>query len=532
MSSSLIFSEPPRLTVCIVVDQFSAHYLQKLKPYLSGAMKEWSDGGVSYANAFYTHSPTGTGPGHALLATGTYGAVHGIINNYWFDEEGKKVLCDQDNAETAGVFKPDGTVYEHGRSARNLRADTLSDQLMLHSYPHARNAVWALSLKSRAAICCAGRLGKALWFDTDGASFTSSKAYFESLPEWVQEFNATHAQHNIESVTWEPFFENNSPAYSFFNMLNYAYQSFGGALVGNTFPLTTPETLDSILLKTPHANQLLLDLALTCITQETTFKETDRLVLYVSLSTLDKVGHDFGPDSIECIDLLYHLDTQLKEFVQKIYELYDEEEVLFILTADHGVEQIPELISDQGFTLSHRYMYPTIIEHLNKRIENEFSLSNIVLAFNEPQFYLNQPALKGATPEVRQAITQLIKDYLLSLPGIRHAWTFDELENKVFAPYDLDSYLQRQLYRGRSGAIIFSVSPYTAMGKHATGTSHFAQYAYDTQVPLILYQKGILPKKRVTDNVSMSQLSVTLATLLNVPRPSAAAGNVLPELPL
>ena len=527
-------AQAPKLTVVIIIDQFAAHYIPQLSPHLSGGIKFLSQEGTSYTNAFLNHAMPGTGPGHTLIATGTFGTFHGIVNNSWFDAEGKKVACDQDTPEKAAVFAPDGSLYHFGKSANNILVDTLADQFIMHSYPHARNDVWALSLKSRAAISVAGRLGKAVWFDKKSGSFTSSKAYFDELPAWVSRFNKEKNIGALASITWESFFDPACPAYDFKDIDNYTYTTVKESIVGKTIPLDHRKGFDKIFAKTPLANQLLIDLALQCIKTNYTGKDTDRFVLYVSLSSLDKVGHIFGPQSREMIDLLYHIDHQLKGFIENIYTLADEKDVLFVLTGDHGAQPIPEVLRDQGLTLARRYYYPQIIEHINKIIEKKYCVTNIIQNFKEPQFYLDQKILATLDEDTKECIYQQIKDYMLSLPGIRRAWTFDELEKETFQSYDLDKYLQRQLFKGRSGQVLYAVSPYTTLDtynpKGKKGTSHITQFAYDTQVPLIFYQKGSYEKKRITQNVYMPQLSVSLATLFGIPRPSAAASTVLPGL--
>lgn len=151
----------PRMTIVIVIDQLSAHYLPKLKPYLTGGLGFLYREGTNYTNAFYDHCPPCTAAGHAMLATGTYGSVHGIICNRWFNEKGEVIESDSDTAQNAAMFSPTG-LYPFGKSARNMLVDTLSDQFMLHSYTHAKNTVWSISHKGRSAIAMAGRLGKAL----------------------------------------------------------------------------------------------------------------------------------------------------------------------------------------------------------------------------------------------------------------------------------------------------------------------------------------------------------------------------------
>lgn len=524
-------AKAPRLTVFIVIDQFSAHYLPKLSPFLTGGLKLLSEEGISYVNAFYDQSMPCTAPDHALISTGTHACFNGIVNNFWYNHEGKKVLCDEDTAQDAAVFAPDGSLYSFGRSSKNLLADTFADQCMIHSYPHARNSVWAVSLKSRAAIMLAGKLGKPLWFDKRSGTFTSSKAYFEKLPAWVTEFNKVKNLTHTTSVTWKPLFDCSSPAYAFREIDNYLYSDLQESIIGKTLPID-PDNFNKIYAKTPAANQLLLDLGFSCIDQQYTGKETDRLIVFLSLSTLDKTSHAFGPQSKESIDLLYHIDHQLKEFITKIYAKVPQEEVLFVLTADHGAPPIPEILKDQGFTLAQRLNYPTIIKHINSLIEKKYGIKEIVQHVKGPQLYLNQALLTSFTDTLKKSIYESIKDYLISLPSIRRAWTFEELRKESFQAHDLDRYLQSQLYRGRSGHLFFATGPYSMLSTFPTGTSHNSQFAYDTQVPLIFYQKGIFTKKRVTRNVYMPQVAVSLATLFDVPRPSAAVAEVLPELPL
>ncbi len=521
-----------QMTVIIVIDQFSWHYIPKLRPFLKGGIQFLSQRGTTYSNAFYDHSMPGTGPGHTMLATGTYGSFHGIVNNRWWDREGKIVQCDDDTAERAAVFKPDGTLYDYGKSARNIMVDTLSDQLMLHSYPHAHNIIWSLSLKSRAAIPMAGRLGKAIWLDYKTGNFTSSKAYFSQLPSFVKAFNEKHKIGAIKEFIWKPFFPSRSAAYRFKNINNYSYSSIPHSIIGRKITIDPKDGYNKDYSDTPLGNKALIDLAIDCIDKNYTGKKDDHFILWLSLSSLDKIAHAFGPDSKEAIDMVYHMDHQLQTLINHIYSRVKKEDVLFLLTADHGVQPIAELLKDQGLDLAKRYDYRKIITDINTGIEKKYGIKNIIQQYKEPQFYLDQKVMAHIAPERKKKIYQEVKSYMLSLRGIRRVWTFDELKKASFAPYDLDKYLQNQLYQGRSGDIIFAVEPYTTIDTHIKGTSHIAEYAYDTHVPLIFYQPGRFMSKRINTNVYMPQVSVTLATLFETPRPSASAANVLPGLKL
>ena len=53
--------------------------------------------GASFAEARYEHATTSTCPGHAVILTGSYGTVNGIIGNDWYDAKtGRERYCAAD----------------------------------------------------------------------------------------------------------------------------------------------------------------------------------------------------------------------------------------------------------------------------------------------------------------------------------------------------------------------------------------------------------------------------------------------------
>ena len=156
--------KPPQVTVIFVIDQFAFHYLPRLKPYLTQGIGFLMQNGINYVNAYYPHAMPSTAVGHTALNTGTFATNHGIMNNSWRDGNLKKVSCVDAPAETAAVFSPTG-FYEDGKSGHFIMMDGISDQLVLESQPSKPISVYAVSNKCYAAITCAGKLGKPLWFD-------------------------------------------------------------------------------------------------------------------------------------------------------------------------------------------------------------------------------------------------------------------------------------------------------------------------------------------------------------------------------
>ena len=150
------------------------------------------------------------------------------------------------------------------------------------------------------------------------------------------------------------------------------------------------EECDKIFQRTPEANNLLLNLTKKCI--DLNFKkmnDDDKLLIWVSLSSLDRIGHIYGPYSIDVIDMIYHLDRQLDVFIQHIQDLVGAENVLFVLTADHGVAPIPEILQQEGFSSAKRLDSVDLRNKLNDIVEKKFGIKNIVQTFKANQVYLD-----------------------------------------------------------------------------------------------------------------------------------------------
>ena len=78
----------PKLIVQLVVDQLRGDLIQKhQKQFGAGGFNYLLSHAVNYHNAHHPHANTTTCAGHATIATGSYPALHGIINNDWYDRK-------------------------------------------------------------------------------------------------------------------------------------------------------------------------------------------------------------------------------------------------------------------------------------------------------------------------------------------------------------------------------------------------------------------------------------------------------------
>lgn len=521
----------PRLTIIFIVDQFSYNALQKYRHYFKHGLQTLISKGVEYTNAYHPHAMPATATGHAALSTGTYAKNHGIISNTWLDENNTLTTACSDTYERAAVFSPTGT-YDYGVSSRLLMVDTLSDQFTLQSTHNKNYHSYALSMKDYAAVQIAGKLGKAIWFDGQTGHFTSSKAYFESLPLWIKNFNNKHCMDKLQQVTWSLAKPCISNAYIWAHEQSFEHADHKEGLVGTQVPIewdTNPKNPFSLFMQTPHANKLLLDCAQTCINTHITKKNDDQLLLWISLSSLDKAGHAFGPDSKETIDIIYHLDKQLERFMRCARRIAGKKETLFVLTSDHGISPIIENLEKKGIPCQ-RYASKDMIKNLNKHIHTKHAESSLISGYSNPQFYLNHSPFNRLDPKKQEIIIKDAKQFLTEQKGVKQIWTYNELQSSIFEPNTLESYYKNQLYPGRSGQLIVQMLPYYDISDYRLGADHTSPYDYNTHVPLILFQHGSIELKTIGQRVSTLQLANTLADILQIPKPSASTSERLPGI--
>jgi predicted AlkP superfamily pyrophosphatase or phosphodiesterase len=530
--------QKPKLTVLFIVDQLSYRLMPRIKPYVKHGLKTFLYDGLRYANAYFPHGMPATATGHAALSTGAFARDHGYIGNRWVDREGNHFYCDTDSAENAAVFNPDGGLYDYGRSAKQLMVDGISDQFMLYKDTEEPHVAYSLSIKGRAAIATASKLGKAVWLDQETGKFTSSKAYFNELPQWLQVFNQTNNINNHPFYTWHLALPYNQAAYRFADPNTYQYTHSMSPLIQRRFPVAMKnpggykgDVPYAVFLQTPHGDKLLLDLARACVEANMNEQDNTHMLLWVCLSSFDKLGHDYGPDSKEAYDMLYHLDKHLGEFMTDMQAKFGEQRVLFGLSADHGVVSIVELVNSMGYNSARRFYTPDIVKKMNVLIKKKYGVKKVVSSFKSPQFYLDHTKLDQLDDDIQKAITNDLVAFLRKQPEIKHVWTFDELQNSCFESDQPENFLKEQLYRGRSGEITIQTHPFALVTKWRKGTDHRSPYEFNLHVPLMFYYPGTIQARTVEQKVWITQVANTLAFLLQVSKPSASIAPVLPCMP-
>ncbi|MBI4051918.1 MAG: alkaline phosphatase family protein, partial [Elusimicrobia bacterium] len=504
--------QPPKLVVLIVVDQMRADYLDRFKPYFgkNGFLRLAAEGSV-FEKAFYEHHTTQTGPGHALLGSGIYGYKSGIVGNDWYDRKSQKhIYCAEDS-----TIRSSSPVYFEAKSLA---------QRIKEKYPTSR--VIAAAHKDRSSILLAGPgADAAYWFDNQKENFVSSD-YYDYNPK-VLAFDAQIKKRLENHPVW-----------------NYSLQQPPATIcpqddpefhrdyleLGKAFPhpIKNPK---AFAFNSPWGNDLLADFVEHILRRENLGRNPTGApdILGISFSVTDYVGHSFGPDSCEVADTYVQLDKTIERVISLLEKQVGRKNLALLLTSDHGVAPIPELLQKQGKNAGriiledpHKASKISELPPLRLQIEEAASKAfrypwnpeaplseSFIASFQEPGLYLNTTTLRRKKIAFSKAKIWL-KNYLFKQPGIKATYTQEEIYEK--APRSL----RYSVRKDRSGDILLALRPYWIFSDNIPGgTNHGEFHDYDTQVPLIIWG-GMIRPQIISKRISTAQVSPTVAYLLDL----------------
>ncbi len=514
----------PRLLVVIAVDQLRADYMDRFRPFFRrGGFNLFLQRGASFASARYEHATTTTCAGHAVMLTGSYATVNGIIGNDWFDAAaGREVYCAADT--TVRLIGAGG----EGRSPRNLNGATVGDLLKIATGGHSR--VVTVSAKDRSAIMLGGHLGDAAYWMED-TLFVTSTYYRPDMPQWAREFNGSGKVTAYAGKKWERLL----PA--------AAYESVGPDDVpteadesgmGRTFPhqvaaVSSGEDFVESFDQTPFSNDVVADFAMRAMAAEGLGKDTVTDVLGISFSANDRAGHAYGPDSHEVMDITIRLDRTLARLFAYLDRTVGLANVVAVLTADHGVAPLPEVFSRLHPGASARRFHPAVVDTLvNAALTAAYGPAPApgwVVHHDQPQIYLNLAALRVKKVSVEDA-EKVAQAAVRTVPGVHEVLTETELARARATGSRSGEALS--YHPGRSGNLYYQMAPYILVDDEPTGTGHGTPWEYDRQVPVLLFGSRIGPGIRRTP-ATVADIAPTLSALLGLTAPGGAQGRVLSE---
>ncbi|MQA19738.1 alkaline phosphatase family protein [Rugamonas rivuli] len=527
-AASAAAAAQPKLVVVLVVDGLPNEQLLRYRDQFGqGGLRRMLDQGASFSNAHQAHGITVTAIGHSAVLTGAYPYVHGVIGNNWIDPITKKsVYCTEDTNYT---YIGEETKSSDGTAPTRLKVDTLGDQLRYAT--GSRSKVVTVSGKDRGAILLAGKTGTAYMYMDKSGNFASSTFYMKAHPGWVQQYQAAKPQDRYYGKSWTALLPEaayagdanpdlNQVKAGAHNRLPYSYYSESGEIDAGYY---------NSLKTGPFLDQLTLDFARAAVDGENLGRNPAGVpdLLGVSLSAHDYVNHAFGPESKLSHDHLQRLDRMLADFFTYLDKKVGMDNVLVVLTADHGFPNTPEFAQTQHND-AQRIDGDKLMAALDKHLSEKFGGAKLLSAWSLPNIHLDYAQIDKSGLK-REDVESAAARYLLAQNGIVEAYTRTQLESGAANTTRIATLMRRAWNREASGDLMVVTKPYWYFGTGTSGTSHGSPYAYDTNVPLMIMGKRWIKPGAYGQYAEVVDIAPTLAHLLQVRPPSGAEGRVLTE---
>ncbi len=515
----------PRLVVLVVVDQLRADLPLRYRSHLAkdGGLARFLDDSVYYRQSFYAHVDNSTAPGHATISTGAVPADHGIVANQWYDwNSGKRVQAVTDPTEHIVGEAAADAEQSPGASPRRLNAGALADELLAATAGQAR--VFGVSAKDRGSIFTTGTAGKAFWYSSSSGHFVSSSYYYERLPKWARKINQAGLTHYPE--VWALA----RPA----SQYQLAAQDDRAAErprfnMGRVFPHPLGEHGSAeyfgAFKRSPFVDDWTVEFALAMLKHERLGKDEVSDLLTVSLSATDYIGHYFGPQSLEAEDNIIRLDQTLGRLIDGVEAQVGRDNVVFVLTADHGVDASPEHKQALGLP-AWRINVGAFAEALDEHLREDLHIhERVVLDVLGSGIYLDFEAAEEDDVDPDELLSSAL-EWLRDRPDIAVAVLPSKVQ-KVGG--EVGRLLRNSVDPERAGDILVVQGDSTFFGTKGEAAGHGSPYSYDAHVPsafLLPAREGQMVWRRV----SQMAIAPTLAQLLNIPAPSHAFDAVLGEV--
>jgi hypothetical protein len=538
-------TEPSKLAVLVVFDQMRGDYLTRWNQLFGdGGFHRLETEGAWYQNCHYPYAHTVTGAGHASFLTGCTPMTHGIVANDWYDRTtGQEVYCaTSPHYQRVPPLLPEDSGAAVGKrspgpwgSPDRLLAPTLGDALK--DATNGKGRVVALSLKDRSCVLPGGRKADACyWFDSTLGMFVTSTFYRDRLHPWVEDFNQTRPADQWFQQTWTKL----RPNFQYEKLSGPDDQAGegSGVLQGRTFPhsmkggLKKPGKLSrDALNNSPFGNEMLLELAKRAIIAEGLGAHETPDLLSISFSSNDAIGHCWGPDSQEVLDVTLRSDLIVKELLEFLDAKVGKGRYTLVLTADHGVCPLPEVARQQGKDAG-RILPGPLARDADAFLDETFGKGDgklhLVEHVTSPWVYLNRTLLQQRGLN-QSEVEEKLAGWLVKQPGIQAAYTRTQLLRGIPVEDTLGQAVRRSFHPDRSGDVTVVVKPYWQISAFLTGTGHGTPHAYDTHVPLLVYGPGVRPGIH-PDRVVPQMAAAILAHALQIKPPAMAEYTVPPGL--
>ncbi|OFY67052.1 MAG: hypothetical protein A2V64_13685 [Bacteroidetes bacterium RBG_13_43_22] len=514
--------DKPKLVIGIIVEQLRYDQLERFRSRLGqNGIRRLLNEGTNFQNASFQYMLTQSAPGHATISTGAEPAWHGITSDSWYlPLRDELIYCTRDmNVNSAGATSESG---QH--SPINLQASTFTDELKMSSGKNAK--VFSVGLKEHPVILSAGHSADgAYWLDNSSGSWISSTWYIDSLPAWVNDYNAMKYPESFLNSKWELM--RSVQEYSdCISDINAFESGFNGQ---NSFPYDLRKIGNhdmSVLFETPYGNSLTTQFAKKLIENEGLGKDDITDFISICYTSTDYIGHRFGPSSFEMADAIFRLDKEIEDLMTYVIDSIGKMNILVYFTSSHGISEIPGILESNRIPSGY-FRQDQALYLLKSYLKALYGEGEWLKGYSERQIFLNRILLEDSKISLEDAQKKVAR-FIVQFSGIASAYPYSAFEVNDFGQGNLKRIINN-FSPQRSGDVIISFHPGWVEKVNDKVTNHNSPYDYDSHVPLVWWGWSI-DRAVVSRKVNMTDIAPTLSSLLKVPYPNACSGEPLFEL--
>lgn len=511
-----VFANKPKVVVVINLENMRPEYLQRYAyNFQDGGMKLLLKEGALCSNARSYINDQNISAATASLFSGSYPALHGVINSAWQNQVNGKMVDATSNSKYQTVG---GDTDEGRKSAEHLLCNSLGDELKLNS--NGRAKVYALASHVTTAILSAGHAADgAFWMESSSGNMISSSYYVDQFPFWALSFNSQKKARKALRQKWEMLYLNANSYKASSDDYSEFETGFGDK--NNSFPYDMQKLYDqtgnySFLRHTPFMNNMITDLAIDIVrkAQLGTDEHTDLLTVNYS-----STGGLFGPQALETEDFYIRLDKDIARLLQQIDVSVGKENALVVLSSvcaeTYSTDYLESLKIPSG------YVRPdNIVALLRSFLNITFGEENWIQNVVDQEIYFNRELIKEKgikLEEMVQQAAQLINQF----SGVDIA-----VPTRIFLQGDFAKSRLRSMANSfnfqRSGDLAFSILPSWQTGYRL----QHKQHTNDNRIALLFWGAGV-KNTNCSEEVEIIDMVPTILYLIGEAQPQSCQGKVI-----
>lgn len=504
-SADVAARQRPQLIVSIMVDGLRGDYLDLLSEYFGpDGFNKLIGEGVTFDDVTYGPGVDAAGA-VAILYTGAEPAVNGI--------SGASVYSTERKMELPTLLDPAkiGNYTTETLSPAALRVSTLGDEIRIDgagaSYVHA------ISPDAARAIIMAGHAGNSAFWLNDANGNWATTTHYPDVPTPIQAWNFSKPLSlRVDTIAWTPTLDvAQYPALPAHKRYYPFRHTFSGQNRFADLKLAAP------------INREVTDLA----------DEYIRTLRLGSRDAMDmlSVGYTLAPypGSTDTGARLETMDAYLKldRDIARLLKTAEETGNVVVLLAGTPAPASSEADDPKWHLNSGEFSTRKAMSLLNMYLIAQHGNGEWVTDYNRGAFYLNSKLIDSKNLNAEDVRDDAAK-FLMRMSGVANAYTIDDIHEGRRSEAE-----RRNTVASNAADIYIEVTPGWMLVDDYSETSSPSRRTVRANVavaPAVIYAPGRLKAERITAPVDARRIAPTMARLLRIRSPNAAAQPPLSQI--